>query len=297
MQSRALYLGMLVLFSLWLAISPPPALADGAEHVVQSGNTLFSLAAAHGTTVDTIARANGLVDPSQIHIGQRLIIPETGDVSMPDKAFHIVRAGETLFSIAQRYEVSPWTLARTNQLTDPSNLRPGWRLTVPMNVSESTANGTPASEQTGKVTSSHPNETGKWIDVHLSTQTLTAYEDQTPVYHAFVSSGLPATPTVTGRFRVWIKLRETDMYGGSKERGDDYYLEDVPYVQYFYEDYALHGTYWHNNFGQPMSRGCVNLSVADAKWLFEWTSPKLPEGHGAVFPTEAEPGTEVVIHK
>jgi lipoprotein-anchoring transpeptidase ErfK/SrfK len=54
--------------------------------------------------------------------------------------------------------------------------------------------------------------------------------------------------------------------------GYDYYLENVPYVMYFYQDYALHGTYWHNNFGTPMSHGCVNLPTADAGWLFNWTS-------------------------
>lgn len=103
---------------------------------------------------------------------------------------------------------------------------------------------------------------GRWIDVDLSAQSLTAYEGWTPVWTTLVSTGLPRTPTVTGQFRIWIKLRYDDM------AGPGYYIEDVPYVMYFYEGYGLHGAPWHNNFGHPMSHGCVNLSVPDAEWLF-----------------------------
>lgn len=76
-------------------------------------------------------------------------------------------------------------------------------------------------------------------------------------------------PTVTGQFRIYYRLPEQDMNGYLL--GYDYYVEDVPYVQYFYEDYALHGAYWHNNFGIPMSHGCVNLSPIDAQWLYNFT--------------------------
>jgi len=87
------------------------------------------------------------------------------------------------------------------------------------------------------------------------------------VVNSFLAStGVAETPTVTGTYKIWIKVRIQDMYGPG------YYLPDVPYVMYFYEDYGLHGTYWHNNFGTPMSRGCVNLTVDDAAWLFDWAS-------------------------
>lgn len=111
-------------------------------------------------------------------------------------------------------------------------------------------------------------ETERWIDVNLSTQSLVAYEGDTPVYNALVSSGLPQWPTVTGQFRTYIKYESQTMNGYLL--GYDYYLPDVPYVMYFYEDYAIHGAYWHNNFGQPMSHGCVNTSIPDAGWLFNW---------------------------
>ena len=110
----------------------------------------------------------------------------------------------------------------------------------------------------------------RWIDVNLSAQTLTAYEGNTAVYDTYISSGLAAYPTVTGLFRVWLRYESQTMDG--TRLGYDYYLENVPYVMYFYEDYALHGTFWHNNFGSPMSHGCVNMYTPDAQWLFNWSS-------------------------
>jgi lipoprotein-anchoring transpeptidase ErfK/SrfK len=104
----------------------------------------------------------------------------------------------------------------------------------------------------------------RWIDVDLSEQTLTAYENGVPVHTTLVSTGLPQTPTPTGQFRIWIKFRYDDM------AGDGYYIEDVPYVMYFYRGYGLHGVTWHGNFGHPMSHGCVNLPTDEAGWLFNW---------------------------
>lgn len=106
----------------------------------------------------------------------------------------------------------------------------------------------------------------RWIDVDLSEQRLYAYEGDTVVKTFVVSTGTWQYPTVTGTFKIYVKLRYTDM------SGPDYYLPDVPYVMYFYKGYGLHGTYWHNNFGVPMSHGCVNLSIPDAAWLYNWAS-------------------------
>jgi len=110
----------------------------------------------------------------------------------------------------------------------------------------------------------------KWIDVNVSTQTLVAFEGSAPVYNSLVSTGTAQHPTVTGQFRIWLRFQSQDMNG--YRLGYDYYLKGVPYVQYFYEDYALHGTFWHNNFGTPMSHGCVNLSPTDAEWLYHWAA-------------------------
>jgi lipoprotein-anchoring transpeptidase ErfK/SrfK len=114
----------------------------------------------------------------------------------------------------------------------------------------------------------------RWIDVDLSEQTLRAYENGTIVQTYLVSTGLPATPTPTGQFRIWIKFRTDDMAGAG------YYIEDVPWVMYFYQGYGLHGVTWHANFGHPMSHGCVNQPNDMAEWLFNF----------------AEVGTLVNIH-
>ncbi len=104
----------------------------------------------------------------------------------------------------------------------------------------------------------------KWIDIDLSSQQLFAYEGHTVVRSFVVSTGTWQYPTPVGRFYVWIKLRTTDM------SGPGYYLPDVPYTMYFYKGYGIHGTYWHDNFGTPMSHGCVNMRTEDAGWLFDW---------------------------
>ncbi len=105
-----------------------------------------------------------------------------------------------------------------------------------------------------------------WIDVDLSQQRVYAYAGNTVVNSFVVSTGTWQTPTVTGKYKVWIKLRFTDM------SGPGYYLPDVPYVMYFYKGYGVHGTYWHNNFGTPMSHGCVNLSIPDSEWLYNFSA-------------------------
>lgn len=104
----------------------------------------------------------------------------------------------------------------------------------------------------------------RWIDVDLTHQRLTAYEGQTMVRTTLVSTGLPRTPTPVGQYKIQIKLRYDTM------SGPGYYLPNVPYTLYFYRGYGLHGTYWHNNFGHPMSHGCVNLPTPEAEWLFNW---------------------------
>ncbi|MDI3339872.1 MAG: L,D-transpeptidase [Sphaerobacter sp.] len=118
----------------------------------------------------------------------------------------------------------------------------------------------------------------KWIEVDLSLpQRLTAWEGDRPVFSTSMSGGLARTPTPTGVFSVQWKLRYDDMTGGRAGTSDYYYLPDVPYVMYFYTGgYAIHGTYWHSSFGYPMSRGCVNLPISAAAWLWEWAPTGTP---------------------
>ncbi|HMN60949.1 MAG TPA: L,D-transpeptidase family protein [Anaerolinea sp.] len=107
---------------------------------------------------------------------------------------------------------------------------------------------------------------GRWIDVDLSEQMVYAFDGDQLVNSFLVSTGTWLHPTVIGEFHIYVKYRYTDM------SGPGYYLPDVPYTMYFYKGYGLHGTYWHNNFGTPMSHGCVNLRNDDAAWLFDWAS-------------------------
>lgn len=134
----------------------------------------------------------------------------------------------------------------------------------------------------------------KWIEIDLAKQKLLAHEGERIVYNFPVSTGLPWMPTVTGEFRIWAKVRAQRMSGGT---GGDYYdLPNVPFVQYFYKGYGLHGTYWHNDFGiRPRSHGCVNLSISDAEKLFYWANPPMPEGRSFLRVPE-EQGTRVVIY-
>ena len=135
----------------------------------------------------------------------------------------------------------------------------------------------------------------KWIRVALSEQKVYAYEGQALVNTFLVSTGLPRTPTVTGEFRMWTRTPIQNMSGGSRASGDYYFLRDVQWVQYFYGDYAFHCTYWHTNYGQPASRGCVNMTNEDAKWLFDWAFPQWNGHKGWYGPTD-ENATLVIVH-
>lgn len=140
----------------------------------------------------------------------------------------------------------------------------------------------------------------KWIDVSLSKQTLTLYEGTEPVYATLISSGEAGledaemtTATKRGIFRVHTKHVTATM--SSREIGEEFELQDVPYVMYFdKEGYALHGAYWHDRFGIPKSHGCINLAPEDARRIFHWTEPQLPTGwHGVLLPLK---GTVIFVH-
>ncbi|MGH7293457.1 MAG: L,D-transpeptidase [Polyangiaceae bacterium] len=138
----------------------------------------------------------------------------------------------------------------------------------------------------------------KWIDVNLHRQTLVAFEGATPVYATIVSSGRNEHETVTGSFHIREKHIASTMDGDADIAADGpYSIEDVPYIEYFSGGYALHGAFWHAEFGHVKSHGCVNLAPWDAKTIFGWTDPQLPEGWHAVMATKDRPGTRVVVHE
>jgi hypothetical protein len=141
----------------------------------------------------------------------------------------------------------------------------------------------------------------RWIDVDLASQTLTAYQGEQPVFTTLVSTGKgpkdSPLSTPPGQYRIWVKLRTTDMTNLEEEEAQRYYaIQDVPWVMYFEAGYGLHGAFWHASFGEVRSHGCVNLAPRDAERLFYWASPRVPAGWSAVLPTTHDLGTRVVIH-
>jgi L,D-transpeptidase catalytic domain len=140
----------------------------------------------------------------------------------------------------------------------------------------------------------------KWIDISIKQQSLVAYAGRTPVYATLVSSGRAGLgdpdeteSTPRGTFMIYQKEVASTM-DGDEDKGDSYNLRDVPFVQYFHKGYALHGAYWHDDFGKVRSHGCVNLAPKDAAWLFEWTDPSVPASwHGVL---NKDRGTVVHIH-
>ena len=240
----------------------------GEVLVVQSGDTLARIAARYGVSLSTLASANGITNYNNIIIGQRLVIPgadSTASATEPASStvasttastgIHVVQAGETLAKIARQYGTTVNALVAANGLANANYIWVGQRLKV-----SGSASREPSPTRSTSVAAD------RWIDIDLSQQRLTAFEGDTAVYSVLMSAGLPNTPTVTGQFRIQTKLVSTRM------RGPGYDLPNVPYTMYFYRGYAIHGTYWHNNFGHPMSHGCVNLRTADAAWLFDWAS-------------------------
>ena len=135
----------------------------------------------------------------------------------------------------------------------------------------------------------------KWIEVDLSKQQVTAWEGQKQVRQFLVSTGRWG-PTPPGTFYIWLKTKSQRMTGGSRAEGDFYDLPNVPNNMFFNGAIALHGAYWHNNFGHPMSHGCVNEPLADAEWMFNWAGPTMPEGQRSVRASDDNPGTRVWVH-
>ncbi|HEY8077166.1 MAG TPA: L,D-transpeptidase [Labilithrix sp.] len=143
----------------------------------------------------------------------------------------------------------------------------------------------------------------KWVDVNLRTQTLVAFEGERPVFATAVSTGKEDKEdpekdhkTPPGTFRIREKHIAATMDGDVASDGP-YSIEDVPWIMYFNGSYALHGAFWHNLFGMTKSHGCVNLAPTDAKALFNWTEPHLPDGWHGVMATPEKPGTRVIVHE
>lgn len=277
---------MLVLAAVLLTLVQPVAAASPSFVVVGYGDTLYQIAARNGTTVQALMKANGIPNPNFIYAGQRLVLPTlnyapgalagattTGNV-------YIVVPGDTLAIVASKFGTTISALMRANGIYNQNFIYVGQRLNVPGKTplpapQPPTA---PAKNPPPKPNLVSTPLDGKWIDIDIGSQTITAYQGSTPLKTVLVSTGLAWYPTPIGRYKVYMKIRSQTMSGGYGASA--YRLPGVPWVMYFTGAYAIHGTYWHHNFGRPMSHGCVNLTIDDAKWFFDW----------------AEIGTPVVTH-
>jgi LysM repeat protein len=279
-------------------------------HVVQRGEILSRIAQQYGVTVADILSANNITNANRIEVGQTLQIwsndvsvsnavigdaitidsnsgnedtvasAPQGDVASNESTqitTHLVQRGEYLSQIAGAYGVSWTDVAELNGITDPNRVFAGMTLQIPVSGTSTivASSASTSSNDNLGIVNTADSITPRWgvgreILVDLSTQMVYAFEDGVLQHSALSSTGLPATPTVQGDFNIWHKTPAQTM------SGPGYYLPNVEWVMYFYQGYGLHGTYWHTNFGQPMSHGCVNLTNADAQWFYNFASLGTP---------------------
>jgi lipoprotein-anchoring transpeptidase ErfK/SrfK len=161
---------------------------------------------------------------------------------------YTVQEGDTLWGISLIFGVTVAQIVQKNNLQSDSWIIPGQVLIIP---------------KSGEVLPT-VEATNKHIVVILSQQKVYAYEGDVLIRDFVVSTGVAEHPTVQGTFNIYVKLESTRM------TGEGYDLPNVLWTMYFYEGYSFHGTYWHSNFGHPMSHGCVNMKTEDALWLFNW---------------------------
>ena len=136
----------------------------------------------------------------------------------------------------------------------------------------------------------------RWVHVDLLNQFAALYEGDRMTYVTLISSGDDDHPTPTGLFRVESKHVSATM-DNEDNLSSAFFIQDVPWVMYFRGSYALHGAFWHDRFGLRTSHGCVNLAPDDARTLFAWSDPPLPEGWHGVMAKDAAEGTRVVVHE
>ena len=271
-----------------------------STHTVQRGETLFRIAKRYGISVNSLMSVNGIQDPARIHAGNQLRLsqlsasaapPVSNDGDSPISATvqapapapapanhgsherYVVRRGDILTQLAIDLSTSWIALAQLNNLADPNNLHVGTALLIPRREDVERYDPGYAAWKYFDMIGHQPGPrigSGREIVIVLGTQSAYAYENGVLQKAARVSAGKRATPTIKGDHKIWLKRRSQTM------SGPGYSLDNVEWVMYFYQDYAIHGAWWHMNFGQPMSHGCVNLTNADAQWFYNFASIGTP---------------------
>ncbi|HET7081493.1 MAG TPA: LysM peptidoglycan-binding domain-containing protein [Chloroflexia bacterium] len=260
--------------------APAPKPADSAPQPPKAAPTAKPVGANPTPTIAPVAgKTPTLVSAPAPPPDKEKVVPAAGAGGVIK---YQVKSGDRLYTIAAQYNTTVDAIVARNNLSDPNVIVPGQTLEILQGdkTSKPASNGAPTPTPrpmnqpvTKPGSSAAPpaidqNKGGKWIDVNISTQTLTAYEGNKAVFSTLVSTGVSWHPTVVGTYKIYAKYLADDMSGG--EGAEYYYLPAVPYTMYFYGGYAIHGTYWHHNFGHPMSHGCVNLPTDAAKWVYNW---------------------------
>jgi LysM repeat protein len=249
---------------------PPSETPPETTHVVQPGENLYRIALRYGTTIPVLAAANGISEPTQIRVGQALVIPgNSSGASAPSSPpptagqTHTVRLGDTLSAIARRYGVSVWVLARANSLANPGLIVPGQVLVIP-------GSGSPAPA---------PGGGGKRVVIDLSEQHLYAYQNGALVYSYVVSTGKAGSRTSTGSFSILDKY--PNAYASTWDL-------QMPYFMGIYWSGSLENgihalpilsngqTLWGGYLGTPASFGCIILSTENARTLYYWADIGTP---------------------
>ncbi len=211
----------------------------------------FNLSAKENITPASVAylkTSQPTLTPSPPPTSTFISTPTKTPTPTPLPRDYLVKEGDTLSKIASTYQIPIASIILNNFFDDPNLIFPGQYLQIPLE------NETP----------SRIIKEGKQIVVILSQQTAYAFEEGLLQKEFIVSTGLPNTPTVLGNYVIQTKYDSTRMIGPG------YDLPNVPWTMYFYQGYSFHGTYWHSNFGQPMSHGCINMKTEEAKWLYDW---------------------------
>jgi len=244
------------------------AVAAGGTYTVQRGDTLSSIAARHGTTVNAIVQANGLANANYVYAGQRLTIPGGGGSSSGGSqaggGTHVVQRGDTLASIAYRYGTTVRAIVSANGLTNANYIYPGQRLRIP-----SGGGAAPAPAAGG----------GNRIVVDLSAQRMYVYQNGQVLWNWVVSTGRPGQETAVGHYKVLNKIPNAYAYTWSLQ---------MPYWLGIYWAGSLQNgihalpiqangqTLWAGYLGQRVSFGCIILSTQNAATLYNWAAVGTP---------------------